>query len=71
MRLTGRQLGLLAALTLIWGANWPIMKFTLREITPLWFRAVTMAGGALVLMAFYLQRGASMRLPREETLRVA
>lgn len=71
MSLTGRQLGLLAALTLIWGANWPIMKFTLREVTPLWFRAVTMAGGTLVLSAYYLRSGVSMRLPREEAARVA
>ena len=32
----------LAALTLMWGLNWPLMKFSLRELTPLYFRAVTM-----------------------------
>lgn len=68
---TGRQLAALAALTLMWGANWPVMKYTLREITPLWFRATTMLGGALVLMAFYAARGVDVRLPRAEVGRIA
>lgn len=68
---SGRQLAALAALTLMWGANWPVMKYTLREITPLWFRAGTMLGGALVLMAFYAARGVDMRLPRAELGRIA
>jgi drug/metabolite transporter (DMT)-like permease len=71
LKLTPRQLAGLAALTLVWGANWPIMKFTLREITPLWFRAGTMLGGSLVLLLFYRLRGVSMALPRAEVGRVA
>ena len=54
----------LAALTLMWGLNWPLMKFSLREVTPLYFRAVTMTGGSLLLYAFYAARGQNMRLPR-------
>ena len=54
----------LAALTLMWGFNWPLMKFSLRELTPLYFRAVTMTGGAMLLYAFYVARGQDMRLPR-------
>jgi drug/metabolite transporter (DMT)-like permease len=69
--LTRRQIALLALLTLTWGANWPVMKFSLREITPLWFRALTMSAGALVLFAWFRWRGVSMRLPRHEALRVA
>ena len=34
---TGRALLLLAALVLIWGANWPIMKAGLSLVTPFWF----------------------------------
>jgi drug/metabolite transporter (DMT)-like permease len=48
-----------------------MMKFSLREVTPLWFRALTMTGGALVLMLFFVARGVDMRLPRAEALRVA
>ena len=55
-------LGLLA-LTLMWGVNWPMMKLSLREITPLYFRAITMSCGALWLYLFYLSRGLRM-LPR-------
>jgi drug/metabolite transporter (DMT)-like permease len=54
----------LIALTLMWGVNWPIMKFSLREISPLYFRALTMTGGALLLLAFYRARGFDMRVPR-------
>ena len=69
--LTRRQLGVLALLTLMWGVNWPMMKFSLRELTPLYFRAVTMAGGALALWLFFRWRGVDMRLPWREAGRVA
>lgn len=59
-----RRQGLaLLALTLMWGVNWPMMKLALREITPLYFRAITMTCGALWLYAFYRARGLRM-LPR-------
>ena len=53
----------LLALTLMWGVNWPMMKLSLRELTPLYFRAVTMSCGALWLYLFYQLRGVRM-LPR-------
>jgi drug/metabolite transporter (DMT)-like permease len=62
--LSGRALLGLVALTLMWGFNWPLMKFSLRELTPLYFRAVTMTGGALLLFVFYSARGFELRLPR-------
>lgn len=71
MTLSRRQFALLVLLTLMWGVNWPMMKFSLREITPLWFRAVTMTGGALALLLFFSARGVSMKLPRAEIARVA
>lgn len=52
-----RQLWGLVALTLMWGINWPIMKLSLREMSPLYFRAVTMTCGALWLYLFYRWRG--------------
>jgi len=61
--LNARQLTGLVLLTLMWGLNWPMMKLGLREWSPLWFRAVTMAGGALVLMAYYRRQGIPL-LPR-------
>jgi drug/metabolite transporter (DMT)-like permease len=70
MTLTRRDAGLLVLLTLMWGFNWPVMKFSLREMTPLWFRAVTMAGGALMLLLFFFHRRVDMRLPRAEWARI-
>ncbi|MBX9612816.1 MAG: DMT family transporter [Burkholderiales bacterium] len=58
---TRRQLGALVALTLMWGINWPMMKLSLREVTPLYFRAITMTGGALWLCLFYRLRGVRLR----------
>jgi drug/metabolite transporter (DMT)-like permease len=68
--LTRRQVGALALLTLLWGVNWPMMKFSLREIGPLWFRAITMTGGVLTLAAFFVWRGANLALPRAEVPRI-
>ncbi|MFN3416889.1 MAG: DMT family transporter [Caldimonas sp.] len=69
--LTRRQLGALVLLTLMWGLNWPMMKFSLRELSPLYFRAVTMTGGALLLLVFYRWRGVRFALPPGEVARVA
>ena len=55
-----RQLWSLVALTLMWGVNWPMMKFSLRELSPLYFRALTMTGGALWLYVFYRWQGVRM-----------
>jgi drug/metabolite transporter (DMT)-like permease len=38
---------LLVLITLFWGVNWPIMKFTLVEYPILTFRAICMIGGVL------------------------
>jgi drug/metabolite transporter (DMT)-like permease len=70
VNLSRRDVGLLVLLTLMWGVNWPMMKFSLRELTPLWFRAITMSGGALTLLLFYRWRGVSMALPRHEVGRI-
>jgi drug/metabolite transporter (DMT)-like permease len=61
----------LVGLTLAWGLNWPIMKFSLRELSPLYFRAATMTGGSLLLLAWFAARGHDMRLPRRAWLPLA
>lgn len=58
--LTRKQLWVLVALTLMWGVNWPMMKLSLRELSPLYFRALTMTGGALWLFFFFRARGVRM-----------
>lgn len=54
------QLVSLLALTLMWGVNWPMMKLSLSELTPMYFRALTMSGGALWLFMYYRARGLRM-----------
>lgn len=58
--ITRRQLLTLIALTLMWGINWPMMKFSLRELSPLYFRALTMTAGAIFLYSWYRARGLRM-----------
>ena len=70
MNISRRQLAALVALTLMCGVNWPMMKFSLRELSPLYFRAITMTGGALMLYALYRARGSAMHLPRATWLPV-
>lgn len=58
--LTRKQLLALVALTLMWGINWPMMKLSLRELSPLYFRALTMTLGASWLYVFFRARGVRM-----------
>lgn len=71
MTLTRRQWVLMGLVTLFWGLNWPMMKFALREVSPLYFRAITMSGGTLTLIAFFAWRGAMLRVSRDQALRLA
>jgi drug/metabolite transporter (DMT)-like permease len=69
--LSRRQLWGLVALTLMWGVNWPMMKLSLRELTPLYFRAFTMTGGALWLYLFFRARGVRMAPAGREWRQIA
>jgi hypothetical protein len=40
-----------------------MMKFSLRELSPLYFRATAMSAGALGLLAWYSAKGVAMKLP--------
>ena len=57
---------LMAAIILLWGSNWPVMKFGLTMITPFWFGVARMSLGALTL---FLVLAATRKLilpPRED-----
>ncbi|MCB1758463.1 MAG: DMT family transporter [Gammaproteobacteria bacterium] len=43
---------LLATAVVLWGVNWPVMKIGLDYIGPLWFAAIRVIIGALVLFVF-------------------
>lgn len=60
---------LLAALVLIWGANWPVMKVGLAHIQPLWFAALRLAMGTLCFLAVLVPLGRA-RLPTRQDLPV-
>jgi drug/metabolite transporter (DMT)-like permease len=59
--LSRRQLWALVGLTLMWGVNWPMMKLSLQELTPLYFRASTMLLGAVWLFVYVQRQGERMR----------
>jgi drug/metabolite transporter (DMT)-like permease len=48
---------LLAALVVIWGLNWPIMKLVVHAMPPLWFVITRYTIGAACLFAFLLATG--------------
>ncbi len=57
---------LLAALSLFWGINWPIMKIGLSEVPPWTFRAICLALGGGGLLAIAWAGGLPLRIPRAE-----
>ena len=64
--LTRKHLWLLVVLTLMWGINWPMMKLSVREMSPLYFRAITMMLGALCLMLWYRTRNVALWPQRDQ-----
>lgn len=56
----------LIGLTLVWGTNWPIMKFALSEIPIYTFRFVTALAGGLLVLAVSAAQGNSVALLRSE-----
>lgn len=62
--LTRQQLVLLVLLTLVWGINWPVMKFGVTGYPPLTFRALCMWLGLPLLGGFVLWRRVPLRIAR-------
>ena len=63
---SARQLALLVGLTLVWGLNWPIMKFGVTQFPPLSFRAVSMWLGLPVLWLAVRWLGQPLRIERRD-----
>lgn len=53
---------LLAALTVLWGANWPAMKLALTEVGPWTFRTVCLVTGGIGLLAIARAGGHALRI---------
>jgi drug/metabolite transporter (DMT)-like permease len=60
-----RALVLLIILTLVWGTNWPLFAFAVREISVWTFRAVAVTLAGVTLLAVARARGQSLAIPRE------
>ena len=63
--LNRRDLVILVLLTLAWGVNWPIMKFGVREMEPLTFRALCMLGGLPLLFLIIRKKNLTLAIPRK------
>lgn len=63
-RLPPQGLVLLAALSLFWGLNWPIMKVVLSEVPPLYFRASCLLAGGAGMLVLARVCGVDIALPR-------
>jgi drug/metabolite transporter (DMT)-like permease len=59
-------IGLLVALTLAWGFNWPMIKLALAGMAPLHFRTLCVAAGAAVLFAIAWLGRRSLHVPQGE-----
>jgi drug/metabolite transporter (DMT)-like permease len=60
-----KALPLVVILTLVWGTNWPLFLIAVREVSVWTFRAVSLTGAGLVLLAIARARGHDLRIPRE------
>ncbi|WP_395713752.1 DMT family transporter [Reyranella sp.] len=58
-----KVLGLLAALTLVWGTNWPLFRIALDELPVLTFRTLVLVTGTATLGAILLVRRESFVVP--------
>jgi drug/metabolite transporter (DMT)-like permease len=63
-RLSPNALALLAALTLVWGTNWPLFRIALSEISVLTFRTVVLTTAMLVLFVILKLRDESFAVPK-------
>ena len=59
-----RALVLLAILTLVWGTNWPLFQYAVREVSVWTFRAVAVLIAGFTLLAVAKARGQSLVIPR-------
>lgn len=64
MAVPRRALFLLIALTLVWGTNWPLFPYAVREVSVWTFRGIAMLGSGAALLLFARLRGNPMVIPR-------
>lgn len=57
-------------LTIVWGTNWSLFPLAVREVSVWTFRAVSLTGAGVFLLAFARMRAMSTAIPREHWLAV-
>ena len=67
-RVSPKVLGLLGALTFVWGTNWPLFRIALDELPVLTFRTIVLAAAVVVLTLILLIRGESFAVPKGKWL---
>ena len=67
-RVSPKVLGLLSALTLVWGTNWPLFRIALEELPVLTFRTIVLASAVTVLTVILLVRRESFAVPKGKWL---
>ncbi|MEP7300239.1 MAG: DMT family transporter [Caldimonas sp.] len=55
---------MVVVLTLVWGTNWPLFPYAVREVSVLTFRAVSVFGAGVALLGFAAWRGYPLALPK-------
>jgi drug/metabolite transporter (DMT)-like permease len=63
-------IALVILIGLFWGLNWPAVKFILGEVPPWTLRAIGMSSGAVLLAGLAVAFGQSLRLPKEDRVRL-
>ncbi len=53
-----------------WGTNWPVQKQLMQELPPLVMRGAPGLGGVVLLAAIATMKGQSLRVPRDQWLRL-
>jgi drug/metabolite transporter (DMT)-like permease len=59
-----KAIPLVIVLTLVWGVTWPLFPIAVREVSVWTFRASSLLGAGVVLLAVARARGESLRIPR-------
>ena len=59
-----KAIPLVVILTLVWGTNWPLFPIAVREVSVWTFRAISLVGAGLTLLAVARTRGESLRIER-------
>jgi drug/metabolite transporter (DMT)-like permease len=70
-KISAAGLMFLLATSIGWGLNWPIMKYVLAQWPPFSARGWTGVAGGLALALYALAMGISLRVPRDQWLRLA